>query len=105
MDCKGEMIWSSGRAVQGPQDTIERRVELVVYELAKEDQLAIDVLRLEYGARWGEVAHRRGWKGYRGPQGMTQLDHALLLGISLRTYKGRLAKVRARIQEKLGMQA
>lgn len=105
MDCKGDMIWGSGRPIQGPQESIERRVELVLYELAKRDQLAVDVLRLEYGARWSEVAHRRGWKGYRGPQGKTQFDHALLLGVSLRTYKGRLAMVRAKIQEKLGVEA
>lgn len=105
MDCKGDMIWSGGRAVQGPQDSIERRVELEVYELAKQDPLTIDVLRLEYGVRWSEVARRRGWKGYKGPKGKTQLDHALLLGISLRTYKGRLAKARTEIQHKLGMTA
>ncbi|MNF13808.1 hypothetical protein D3C80_2157790 [compost metagenome] len=51
------------------------------------------MLRLEVDAGWREVALRYGAERYR-PHGADQLAEALALGVSLRTYRRRLAEAR-----------
>lgn len=102
IDNKGELNFGSGGGGSyEPRDTLEGRVEILVYEMAKTAPLRADVLRLEYSAGCQRVAVARGWKRYT--PGQDQLSHALLLGVSLRTYRTRLAEARGEIAAEFGM--
>lgn len=101
IDSKGELNFGSGGGgSQEPRDTLEERVEILVYEMAKKAPLCADALRLEYAAGYQRVATARGWKNYT--PGQDQLSHALLLGVSLRTYRTRLAEARGQIAVDFG---
>lgn len=102
IDSKGFLIFGGGGGGSSePRDTLEARVEILVYEMSKTAPLRADVLRLEYAAGYQRVAVARGWKHYR--PGQDQLSHALLLGVSLRTYRTRLAEARGEIAAEFGM--
>jgi hypothetical protein len=101
MDAKGHLIFGGGSGSGGPLDDMETRIEAAVHEMGKACQMRADVLRLEYAAGWWQVAARLGLKGY-DPRGLTQLHNALHLGVSVRTYRTRLAEARAYVAEKLG---
>lgn len=101
IDNKGEIFFGQGGGPKVPHVTVEERVSQVVAQIEKQEQLRADVLRLEYAAGWEEVARRRGIKGY-DPRGCGQRENALALGVSLRTYRGRLKEARDTIKEKVG---
>lgn len=101
IDNKGELMFSGSGGAKGPADSIEALIECVVLNLFASDPLCADVLRLEYGAGWWQVAARRKIKGY-SPKGIGQFENADALGISLRTYRRRLAEARATIEAYLG---
>jgi len=101
MDAKGHLIFSGGAPGSPVLDTVEARIELAVRELGGSCQLAEDVLRLEYVAGWWRVVERRGLRGY-DPRGLKQLQNAIHLGVSVRTYRLRLAEARAYVAERLG---
>lgn len=100
IDGKGLITFGSG-GPSGPLDAMEVRIEAVVMALAKADQLNADILRLEYCAGWAAVAQRRGLTDY-DPLGMGQLENAHCLGVSVRTYRRRLAESREAIARELG---
>lgn len=104
MDSKGHLIFggSSGGSRE-PADAIEGRIECAVVEMGKACPLREDVLRLEYAAGFSRVVVRRGLAGYE--PGGTQLQNALALGVSVRTYRLRLAEARAYVAERLGRKA
>lgn len=83
-----------------PLDDIEGCIEAAVMALAQCDPMAADVLRLECGAGWSDVARRRGLTGY-DPRGMAQFDIAHALGVSVRTYRRKLAKARETVVKEL----
>ncbi|MOA70444.1 hypothetical protein D3C78_1993300 [compost metagenome] len=60
------------------------------------------MLRLEYDAGACYVVWRRGIKDY-GAAGIGQFEKAHALGVSLRTYRSRLAEARATIATLLGV--
>lgn len=93
MDSKGDLLFGGGLGASVPADHIESLIDEAVHILGLADPLAADVLRLEADAGWGKVVERRGIRGY-SPINARQLEKALALGVSLRTYKGRLAKAR-----------
>lgn len=101
IDSKGFLIFGGSGGSSEPRDTLEERVEILVYEMAKVAPMRADVLRLEYAAGYQRVAVARGWKHYT--PGQDQLSHALLLGVSLRTYRTRLAEARGDIAAEFGM--
>ena len=101
IDSKGFLIFGGSSGSSGPRDTLEERIEVFVYHLAKRAPLCADVLRLEYAAGAQRVATSRNWKRYE--PGLKQLDHALLLGVSLRTYRTRLAEARGAIAVEFGI--
>jgi hypothetical protein len=100
MDARGHLIFGGGGA-SAPTDGIEAGIELAVREIGKAEPMREAVLRLEHDAGWWLVVRERGLKGY-DPRGLCQLKKALHLGISLRTYKRRLAEARAELIEHLG---
>lgn len=101
MDSKGHLIFSgSAPASRSGYDCVEACIDSAVAQMAVADLLTADVLRLEYAAGWWSVASRRGLDDYT-PQGMGQLQHALALNISLRTYRRRLAQARAAVESAL----
>lgn len=101
IDSGGELNFGGGGGGScEPRDTLEERVEILVYQMAKAAPLRADVLRLEYAAGYQRVAVARGWKHYTPDQ--DQLSHALLLGVSLRTYRTRLAEARGEIAADFG---
>lgn len=101
IDNKGELNFGGGGGgSREPRDTLEERVEILVYQMAKTAPLCADALRLEYAAGAHRVAVARGWKHYT--PGQDQLSHALLLGVSLRTYRTRLAEARGKIAVEFG---
>lgn len=104
MDAKGHLIFSGGGGSREPVDTIESCIEIAVVEMGKADPLREDVLRLEYAAGWSRVVVRRGLVDY-DPRGLTQLQNALHLGVSVRTYRSRLAEAREHVAAKLGRTA
>lgn len=101
MDSKGHLIFSGGApAGRSGYDCVEARIDSTVAQMAVADLLTADVLRLEYAAGWWSVAYRRGLNDYT-PHGMGQLQNALALNISLRTYRRRLAQARAAVESAL----
>lgn len=100
IDNKGELLFGGSGGSSGPADGIESRIESVVLTMFSADPLRADVLRLEYGAGWWEVASRRRIARYDWRAG--QFENAEALGISLRTYRRRLAEARQMIQDHLG---
>lgn len=103
MDAKGHLVFGGGSGGV-PLDTVEARIEDAVRDMGRENPLREDVLRLEYAAGWWLVVVRRGLRGY-DPCGLTQLQNALHLGVSLKTYKRRLAEARADVAKTLGRKA
>jgi hypothetical protein len=101
IDNKGELMFGSSAGSSEPADSLEGAIEAAVLNLFTRDPLCADVLRLEYGAGWWEVAQRRRIGGY-DPRGIGQFEHAAALMISLRTYRRRLAEARAFIQDQVG---
>lgn len=101
IDNKGEIFFGQSGGPKVAHVTVEERVADVVAQIEKQEQLRADVLRLEYAAGWEAVAQRRGIKGY-DPRGCGQRENALALGVSLRTYRGRLKEARDTIKEKVG---
>lgn len=97
---KGFMTFSSGGGTSPLIDSIEARIEAVVMVMANQNQLRADVLRLEYGAGWLSVAKRLGLCGY-DPKYMGQFENATALGVSVRTYRRRLAAARDQLQREL----
>lgn len=92
----------------GPREVIstsafplEERLEYWVVALSAEDALTADVLRMEYDANVTLVAKRHDLKGYDSRfAGQMEKGHAL--GVGVATYRRRLAKGRAHIEQKLG---
>ncbi|MBK3511288.1 hypothetical protein [Pseudomonas sp. MF6747] len=102
IDNKGELIFGgSGGASGGAADSLELLIESAVMRMFAAEPMRADVLRLECGAAWWQVAARRGIKDY-DPRGMGRFEKALALGISLRTYRRRLAEAKTIIDEALG---
>lgn len=102
IESKGFLIFGgSGSGASPACDTVEGRVEILVYEMGKVAPMRADVLRMEYAAGCRRVAVARGWKNYS--PGQNQLSNALLLGVSLRTYKTRLSEARAQIAAEFGV--
>lgn len=101
MDAKGHLIFGGGAPGAPVLDLLEARIELAVRALGQANPLAEDALRLEYAAGWRLVVARRGLRGY-DPRGLTQLQQALHLGVSVRTYRLRLAEARAHVAEHIG---
>lgn len=79
-----------------PSDELESSVEAAVISLAAEDGKAALILRVEYGA-W---ALRSLSNASIQPK---QMDKAHALGVSLRTYKRKLAKARKHVGDHLGL--
>lgn len=101
MDAKGHLIFGSSSGGSSEiRDEIEGRIEVAVVAMGRACQLREDVLRLEYAAGYMRVVKRRALVGYE--IGGTQLQNALALGVSVRTYRQRLAEARAHIAELLG---
>lgn len=102
IDNKGELIFGgSGGASGGPADSLEVVVEAAVMRMFAADPMRADVLRLECNAAWWLVASRRGIADY-DPRGMGHFEKSLALGISLRTYRRRLAEAKSIIETALG---
>lgn len=99
---KGEIFFGgSGSAHGGPLDSLEVLIESAVMKMAAADPMRADVLRLECGAAWWQVAARRKIEDY-DPRGMGRFEKALALGISLRTYRRRLDEAKTIIETLLG---
>lgn len=101
MDGKGQVLFGGG---SGGVDLVacrEADVEAAVVALFQVEPLAADVLRLEYLAGWREVVARRQLGAYE-PRGLKQLDRALRLGVSVRTYRTRLGEARAHVLALIG---
>lgn len=99
---KGELFFGgSGGASGGPLDSLEVVIESAVMKMAATDPMRADVLRLECGAAWWQVAARRKIEDY-DPRGMGRFEKALALGISLRTYRRRLDEAKTIIETLLG---
>ncbi len=101
IDNKGLMNFGSGGGKSPVVDCIEARIEAIVMVMANQNQLRADVLRLEVGAGWMAVAKRRGFRGY-DPMTMGQFEKANALGVSVRTYRRRLAAARDQLERELG---
>jgi hypothetical protein len=104
IDTRGDLNFGGGGGPAGPVDTIETNIEMAVVSLGAQNQLAADVLRLECVAGWWQVTSRRGIRGY-DPRGLGQLQNALALGISVRTYRRRLAEAREYVAQRLKVKA
>lgn len=98
MDGKGYIVFGGGSSE--PADLIETLIESAVLKMATDKPLHADVLRLEFCAGCYGVAQRRGIKGY-DPRSMNQTKHALALGMSVRTYRTRLAEAKHIVNEAL----
>lgn len=80
---------------------MEERIEYAVVALARDDGLlTADVVRLEYNAGVAPVVRRRNLRGY-DHRNLGQLQKAHALGVGVATYRRRLARARAYIQETL----
>lgn len=101
---RGELVFGGSGHAGGPVDTIETNIEMAVVTLGAENPLAADVLRLECVAGWWQVTARRGIRGY-DPRGLGQLQNALALGVSVRTYRRRLAEAREYVAQRLKVKA
>lgn len=102
IDNKGELFFGGSGPSGGPADGLESKIEAAVLGMFVENALRADVLRLEYGANWWAVAERRKIIGYE-QDGIGQFEKADALGVSLRTYRSRLAEARATIEILLGI--
>jgi hypothetical protein len=98
MDSKGHLVF--GGAPDDSADLIESIIEAAVLKMATNDLLRADVLRLEFGAGCYGVAERRGIRSY-DPRNMNQAKHALVMGLSYRTYRRRLAEAKLIVQDAL----
>lgn len=98
MDGKGHIVFGGGTSL--PADVLETVIEAAVVKMATTHPLRADVLRLEFGAGCYAVAERRGIKGY-DPRNMSQTKHALALGMSVRTYRTRLAEAKTLVHQAL----
>lgn len=92
-----------GSAPMGAEShPLEERIEYAVVSLAREDLLTADVLRLEYNAGVSRVVNRRQLRGYDHRNiGQLQKAHALDVGVA--TYRRRLARARAHVEQALGL--
>jgi len=99
---KGELFFGGSGPSGGPADSLESTIESVVLKMYVESPLRADVLRLEYGAAYWLVAARRKIPGYDWRGG--QFEKSQALGVSLRTYRSRLAEARDTISTTLGIQ-
>lgn len=102
IDNKGEILFGGSGPVSGPADGLESDIEAAVLAMFSESPMRADVLRLEYGAAYWQVAARRGISGYDWRGG--QYEKSQALGISLRTYRSRLAEARNTISTLLGVE-
>ena len=102
IDNKGEIFFGGSGPSGGPADGLESRIEAAVLTMFAENALRADVLRLEYGAAYWRVAARRKLAGYDWRGG--QFEKSQALGISLRTYRSRLAEARNTISTLLGIE-
>lgn len=100
IDNHGLVNFSSGGCQAPVIDSIESRVEGVVMVMASNNQLMADVLRLEYDAGFAAVLRRRAIHNY-DPETMGQFEKASALGISVRTYRRRLAEAREQVINQL----
>lgn len=100
MDNQGLMHFGGGPRRDPLVECVEARIEAVVVTLASEAPEQADVLRLEYGAGVREVVQRLGLRGY-DPRTAGQFETARALGMSLRTYRRRLAAARAKLEQGL----
>lgn len=103
IDNKGEIFFGGAPVSSGPADSLEAKIEGAVLTMFAADALRADVLRLEYDAGSWFVTQRRGIEDYE-PEGIGQFEKAHALGVSLRTYKSRLAEAREKIATLLGVQ-
>lgn len=101
IDNKGEIFFGGSGGSSEPADSLEAKIEAAVLAMFAVEPMRADVLRLEYGAGWWQVAERRRIEGY-DPRGVGQFENAHALGISLRTYSRRLAEARETIETTLG---
>lgn len=103
IDNKGEIFFGGSGGASEPPDSLEAAIESLVVAMAVTAPLCADVLRLEYDAGWWRVAQRRGITNY-DPRNVGQFEKADALGISLATFKRRLAEACATIEDQLGVQ-
>lgn len=101
IDNKGEIFFDGGGGSTEPVDSLEAKIESAVVAMFALEPMRADVLRLEYGAGWWQVADRRKIEGY-DPRGVGQFENAHALGISLRTYRRRLAEARKIVETTMG---
>jgi len=95
MDSKGHMVFGGGGCA--PTDTVEERIEAAVLAIAASEPTTAEVLRWEYGVWSQGVGH---WRG-KDATALKQADKAAALGMSLRTYRRRLAAGRATVEQRL----
>lgn len=100
MDGRGHMVFGSGGAPSVLDYPVEERIEAAVMSIARDDLLSADVLRLEYSAGYPRVVRRRRIRGY-DPRNIGQAEKALALGVSVRTYRRRLAIGREYVEWRL----
>ena len=98
MDGKGHIVFGGGSSESA--DLIETLIEAAVFKMATTHPLRADVLRLEFSAGCYAVAARHGITSY-DPRNMSQAKHALALGMSVRTYRSRLAEAKTTINDTL----
>lgn len=101
IDNKGELFFGGSGPADGPACGLEITIESAVVKMFAANPLRADVLRLEYGAAYWQVAQRRKIPGYDWRGG--QFEKSQALGISLRTYRSRLAEARSTISLLLGI--
>lgn len=83
---------NSGRALLGI-DTKEAQIEALLMHLSNAKPECVEALRLEYGGIWIK----------RLPNPAKQADKAHALGISLRTYRYRIAETKTYLRKNLGI--
>lgn len=93
IDNKGLMYFGGpGGSKPLDLDSIEADIEAALMRFAANNEVAVLVLRVEYGA----ISHHR-------LRGLTkQREKALALGMSLRTYQTKLSQVKAFLRSELG---
>ena len=91
---RGHVVFGAGGCA--PTDTVEERIEASVVTISVTDPMTALVLRYEYGV-WSTAGEWRGQEDHA----LTQADKARALGVSLRTYRRRLADGRARVEKGL----
>ncbi len=95
MDSKGHIVFGAGGCA--PTDKVEERIEAAVLAISVDEPMTALVLRYEYGV-WSAVGEWRGKSGHA----LKQADKASAMGVSLRTYRRRLAAGRAEVEARLG---